>query len=323
MKKCRKLRFTALLLLTVMLISLCSCRLKKDDVNTAQTTEPSTVQSFAETQTGTDDVSTTLPEQTTAAVQTTKAPATQAPTEAQTEAPTEAVNVTGTKTLTDSNKTVVYPLALEYNQNRYPVVAWANGTGCPTQLYIKLIEAIANAGYIVVADSSVMTADGKAQIDSINYILGKNNDSSSVFCNRVDTYAIGVSGQSQGGRSCINAAQKDSRIRCVVSVAGASSADEARGLSVPCLFLTGTNDHIVVSSQWCKPSYDAVTGRAAYASLKGGDHLAFSTHTAEIADYTIAWFNAYLKNDADAQAVFFSGGRLANDSNWQDFQNKG
>lgn len=314
----------ALLLVSVMLVCLCSCSLKKENGMATKSADNSVTQANAVIDYTTEAVSqetTTQPVQTT--LQPTQ-PATQPVTEAPTQAQvvTEAPEVSGTNTITDGNKTVVYPLALESSAKTYPVIAWANGTGCPTQLYIKLIEAIANGGYIVVADSTVMSGDGTAQIDSIDYIINKNSDSSSVFYNKVDTYAIGVSGQSQGGRSCINAAQRDGRIRCVVSIAGASSADEARGLTTPCFFITGTNDNIVVSSKWCQPSYDAVAGRAAYASLIGGTHLSFNTHTDTMAQYTLDWFNAYLKNDANAKAVFQSGGKLANDSAWTDFQNK-
>ena len=167
-----------------------------------------------------------------------------------------------------------------------------------------------------------MTADGKEQIDSIDYIIDQNSNASGSFYNKVDTNAIGVCGHSQGGRSCINAAQADDRIRCVVSIAGASSAEEADGLTTPCLFLTGTNDMVVVSSQWCKPSYDAVAGRAAYASLEDAVHTACMTNPKKIADYTLCWFDAYLKEDDEAKAVFEDDGRLANDGYWKDFENK-
>jgi len=309
----------SLLLVSVLIFGLCSCKSKKEPETTtvADTTTANNayVEPTGETVTETETVSQTETSAT-SAVQTQPTETQTQPTETQTV--TEAVVLTGLETITDGNKTIVYPAALRANQARYPVIAWANGTGCPTQLYIKLIEAIANAGYIVVADATVMSGDGTAQIDSINYIINKNSDSSSVFYNNVDTVNIGVCGQSQGGRSCINAAQMDSRIRAVVSIAGASTADEAKGLRVPCLFLTATNDNIVKSDTWCLPSYNAVAGRAAYASLKGGNHLSFNN----MSGYAVDWFNAYLKNDASARAVFEDGGKLANDSAWQDFCHK-
>ncbi|MCH5191788.1 MAG: hypothetical protein J1F23_06440 [Oscillospiraceae bacterium] len=230
--------------------------------------------------------------------------------------------VTGTKTLTSGNKTVVYPKALETSSKRYPVIVWANGTGCPTSTYMSLLEKFANAGYVVVADSSVMTADGTSQRNSIDFIIKEAGNSSSVFYSKIDTQKVGASGHSQGGRSCVNAAQADSRIKCIVSIAGASSADEAKGLKAPTLYLTGTSDMVVVSSQWVKPSYDATVGRAVYASLKGAVHTTCMTNPEKLSDYCISWFDAYLKNDSTAMAVFADGGKLATDSNWQDFASK-
>lgn len=234
-----------------------------------------------------------------------------------TEAPVEL-----TKTLADGDKTVVYPTELETTDGTWPVIVWANGTGMATDSYLALLQELAKGGYIAVADASTMTADGTSQRDSIDYIIEKNGDSSSVFYNKVDTNAIGACGHSQGGRSCINAAQADARIQCVVSIAGASSEAEAKGLNTPCLFLTGTNDMVVVSSKWCKPSYDAVTGRAAYASLYGGIHTTCMISPKKVSGYTLKWFDAYLRGDDEAKAVFEDGGELSHDYDWQDFENK-
>lgn len=229
---------------------------------------------------------------------------------------------TGIKSFTDGNKKVYYPAASEAETKQYPVVVWANGTGCATDTYDGLLKKIAEGGYIVVADSSVMTADGKAQIDSIDYIIGKNSDTGSVFCSKVDTGKIGAAGHSQGGRSSVNAAQKDGRIKCIVSIAGASSKEEAKGLKASALYLTGTADMVVVSSQWCKPSYDVSEGRAVYASLKGGVHTTCMTNPEKVSGYAVSWFDAYLKNDSASKAKFQNGGELSKDSAWQDFASK-
>lgn len=319
---------TAILLAVVLLFSLmlCSCKKNSDDEQTTTTTEsyqdnnnyaPSySDENTTDAQVVTDAVATTQAVQSTQAIATTKASQQASSTQAQNNAP---VNVSGVASITDGNKTVVYPKAVEANSKKYPVIVWANGTGCPTASYMALLEALANGGYIVVADATVMSADGTAQINSIDYILDKNNDSSSVFYNKVDASRVGATGHSQGGRSAVNAAQADSRIKCIVSIAGASSEDEARGLKAPALFLTGTADMIVVSSQWCKPSYDVVAGRAVYASLKGAGHTVCMTNQEKVSGYILSWFDGYLKGDANAKNVFVAGGKLATDSNWQDF----
>ncbi|MBQ7595649.1 MAG: hypothetical protein IJU45_03165 [Clostridia bacterium] len=332
-------RLFALMIAAVMIFGVCSCRSKKDDekpaaakyASDAETTGVTTTVKQEQT-TAQAEQPTSQPEQTTELTEqpvsekTTKqqytTKTTSAKTQTQKAEQSEPAEITGVETVKDGKKTVVYPLALKATQKKFPVIVWANGTGCPTQLYTSLLKELANGGYIVVADSDVMSADGKTQIDSVDYIINKSSDRSSLFYNKADIKNIGACGHSQGGRSSVNAAQADRRIRCVVSIAGASSADEARGLRTPSLFLTGTNDLIVVSSLWCKPSYNAVAGRAAYASLKGAVHTTCMFSPKKISAYTIDWFDAYLKNDSDALKVFEPGGKLANDSDWKDFQSK-
>ena len=218
-----------------------------------------------------------------------------------------------------SGKIVFYPKALETNDEVYPVVVWANGTGCVTLLYYKLLQSFAAAGYIVVADTTVMSADGKDQIGAIDYISAKNADEGSVLCGRVDLANICAAGHSQGGRSAINAAGADSRITCVLSIAGSSNKTEASKVSCPVFFMTGTADLIVLSSMWVKPSFKAVQGSAVYASLKNGIHTTCMITPNKVSGYAISWFDAYLKGDANAAAVFAQGGTLSCDSAWKDF----
>lgn len=221
-----------------------------------------------------------------------------------------------------SGKYIFYPTSLETSDEVYPVVVWANGTGCITLLYFKLLKTFAQAGYIVVADTSVMSADGKEQIDSIDYIFEKNSDTDSVFYGKVDTEKICAAGQSQGGRSAINAAASDSRITSVLSLAGSSTAEEASPVTCLTFFVTGSTDFVVLSSMWVKPSYDAVQGKAVYASLKNGFHTTYIFRPERVSGYAVLWLDASLKNDTQAASAFAAGGSLSTDSAWKDFQCK-
>ena len=46
------------------------------------------------------------------------------------------------------------------------------------------------------------------------------------------------------------------------------------------------------------------------------------TNPSSVSNYVLDWFNGYLRNDSSAKNVFADGGKLANDSAWQDFRNK-
>ena len=218
-----------------------------------------------------------------------------------------------------SGKIIFYPDELEASEEQYPLIVWANGTGCITQTYYPLLQKFAAAGYVIVADTTVMSADGTAQVNSVDYAIAKNADESSVLCGKIDTDSIAAAGHSQGGRSAVNAAALDSRIDCVLSIAGSSYKSEAAAVSCPVFFMTGTADLIVLSSMWVKPAYENVQGNAVYASLKGGVHTTCMVTPSKVAGYGIAWFDAQLKGDDSAAAVFAPGGALASDSAWKYF----
>ena len=189
-------------------------------------------------------------------------------------------------------------------------------------LYNKLLIEIAKGGYIVVACDESMSADGKAQIASIDFILEKNNDKNDIFYNKIDTNKIGVIGHSQGGRSSVNSANSDSRIDCVISIAGSNFDYEVEGLKTPTLFFAGTNDMIVSPSQWIVPAYKIAEGPTVYASLNKGIHTTCSTNPEKYSPYIIDWLDGWLKNDSNALSTFKDGGKLSKDSAWVDFKCK-
>lgn len=221
-----------------------------------------------------------------------------------------------------SGQIIFYPADLTESDATYPVISWANGTMCAPGLYYSLLSKIAAGGYIVVTNTNMMSADGEAQIDSIDFILEKNADPDSIFYGKVDTENIGVAGHSQGGRSSVNAAVADDRIDCVLSIAGSNYKSEAKKLSTPTLFTTGSLDSIVMPALWVKPAYQACTGTAVYASLKGGVHTSCVLTPEKYADYAIKWFDAFLKDDAAAKKVFKPGGAFSKDSNWGKYVSK-
>ena len=221
-----------------------------------------------------------------------------------------------------SGNIIYYPADMADADETYPVVVWANGTMCAPVLYHSLLSKIAGAGYIVVTNTNVMSGDGKAQIASVDFIVKANEDPNSVFYGKVDTDHIAAAGHSQGGRSAVNAAAADSRIDCVLSLAGSSYTSEAKKLSTPAFFVGGSLDSIVAAAIWVKPAYKNAKGPAVYANLKNALHTRCCTNASDYAGYAVDWFDAWLKGDEDAMKVFKSGGALSRDRAWKDFATK-
>ncbi len=223
----------------------------------------------------------------------------------------------------DLTRIVYYPAEMKTSNKKYPILSWANGTMCPPDMYKDLLTLMAEGGYIVIANSDTMSADGSTQRSSIDFLIAESNNSQSIFYNKLQTSKIGAIGHSQGGRSSVNASVADSRISCVLSLAGSNYLEEAEPLSAPTLFLTGTADMVVSSSQWVEPAYNVAKGPAVYASLNKGIHTTCCTNASAYSYYAIKWFDAWLKNDNDAKNIFKENGEMSKDSAWVDFRCKG
>lgn len=239
---------------------------------------------------------------------------------------TEPVKITVAKaeyTWNSVKQIVYYPDNIKTSSKTYPAIVWANGTMCPPAMYDGLLKAIAGGGYIVIANEETMTADGTAQRSSIDFIVARNGDSSSIFYKKINNEKIGAAGHSQGGRSAVNAAAEDKRIDCVLSVAGSNYDYEAELLSTPTFFMAGSSDMIVNSAMWIEPAYEVCKGPAVYASLSGAIHTRCCTNPSDYSGYAVEWFDAWLKNDSNAMNTFKNGGALSKDSSWKDFACKG
>lgn len=214
---------------------------------------------------------------------------------------------------------VFYPSTLNENTKKYPAIIWANGTGCKPSLYEDLHKAFVKEGFIVIASTESMAADGTDQSTNADYVIAEAKDEKSPLYNKLDTKRLVAMGHSQGGRSAVNAGSADSRFACVVSIAGSNYQDEAKKLSKPVLFFTGTSDSIVSSSKWVKPAYDVCKGPAVYASLKGAKHTTCCSKTAPYVYYSVKWINAWTNVDKTAISTFSSTGEYSQDTDWQDY----
>jgi pimeloyl-ACP methyl ester carboxylesterase len=228
-------------------------------------------------------------------------------------------------TYTTSERTyiVYYMSELLTHNSEFPVVSWANGTGCAPSLYDGLLREVAKGGFIVVASDETMAADGTAQIDAIDFVITESINKSSTLYKKVDLEKIAVFGHSQGGRSSVNAGAMDDRIACVLSLAGSNYFEEAEKLSKPVLFMAGSKDKIVDAEKWLVTAYNAVKGPATYASLNGAIHTTCCSNPTAYSRYAISWFNAWFYNDNNYKDMFKDGGELSSDSAWTGFMSKG
>ncbi len=303
----------ALLLVFVMLFSIVGCGKEEPDDNSTTTT----------TEAVNNDVESSTTETTTKQTQKPTETTTKKSSDETTTKKTGSTPVTIKKKDFGNGQIVFYPSNIQETNITYPIIAFANGTGFSYDIYENLLIELAKGKYIVIANTETMSGKGTEQLASVDFLIAQNKDSSSIFYNKINVNKIGLAGHSQGGRSAVNAAAADSRIDCVVSFAGSNYVEEAEKLSTPAFFIGGSADMIVLAKQWVVPAYENCKGPAVYACKTNAVHTRCCTNPTEYSGYAIAWFDAWLKNDVNALKKFKDGGKLSQDSAWQDFACKG
>lgn len=304
----------SLLLVFVMLFCIVGCSKEENIDNSSTTTTEAT---------SNNDVESSTSETTTKQTQKPTETNTKKSSDETTTKKTGSTPVTIKKKDFGNGQIVFYPSNIQETNNTYPIIAFANGTGFSYDIYENLLVELAKGKYIVIANTETMSAEGTEQLASVDFLIAQSKDSESIFHNKINVNKIGLAGHSQGGRSSVNAAAADSRVDCVVSFAGSNFVEEAEKLSAPTFFIGGSADMIVNAKQWLVPAYENCKGPAVYACKTGAIHTCCCTNPTEYSGYAVAWFDAWLKNDANALKKFKDGGKLSQDSAWQDFACKG
>lgn len=341
MKRFRKI--ISIFCVLAMVFSYAACGKKKTEQVTTQSNQiyDQNVQNdivnidpvITETQASTQGYSSTptQPAASQAPMQTTQASQTDAPTQ-QNDAPTQAPTQPPVQN-SGSVQTIIYnevtprqtiycPPNMSTSNTTYPILVWANGTMVTADFYAGLLTALSNMGYIVVANDESMSADGTAQLYSLDFVINESNNASSPLYGKIDTNRIALVGHSQGGRSSVNAST-DSRVKCVISIAGSNFDYEAALDTKPTLFFGGTKDWIVSPEQWLVTAFDAVKGPAVYGCLNGATHTTCTSDPSQYTYYIDKWCDAWLNGNEQSKGIFRNGGEMSNDGRWADFRSKG
>ena len=226
---------------------------------------------------------------------------------------------------------------------RMPLVMFAPGYDMGYVNYMPIIDAMAQAGYVVVAIDFPRTSPpaegGLDEADILNqpadvsaavsWALAANTDSASPLYELIDPSEIAVPGQSDGGDTVLamtyNTCCRDSRPKAVVVFSGAELSTFPgtyfpAGVSVPMLVIQGSADPInppaasqQIYAQAPSPKY--------LLWLQGADHLIAYTqqsgYEAVVAAVTTDFLNGYLKADPQALSAMPQAGNVAGVSTLQ------
>jgi len=212
--------------------------------------------------------------------------------------------------------TVYYPTD---TSKKYPLLSfahgWTEGGNHVGVNYKDVLETVASAGYVVIAEHSGLTnvcweAEKHDQIRAIDYV-----NETSEFASRVDWHSkIGLYGHSMGG-SATRQNAADATIVEKYNLGAAVLFHPGYGgvkdpTKIPSFYATGSADNIVRPTT-VKSSYDKAAAPKVFAEMTNANH--FECQSSENGfpcphgwtGYAINWMNCYLKNSqADCDTAF-------------------
>jgi hypothetical protein len=193
--------------------------------------------------------------------------------------------------------------------DKYPVITWANGTCGVIHGYAPLLATVASYGFVIVASNSTFTATAPTdtvQLRALDYAKALNEDSKSIYYQKLDMDKIGAMGHSQGSMATI-ASASDSRIKALILWNYGTSNDK------PFLEISGDRD---VGGTTTPSSLDSGVQSATQPGAwvyhhqvleTGGTstgHLVLMEEPERVVDMAVAWWKYRLNGDAEAKKMF-------------------
>lgn len=158
----------------------------------------------------------------------------------------------------------------------YPVVAFGHGFVQSTFRYDSTLQSIAARGYVVIAPNTQtgFFPDHSAFADDLIAAA----DWAGGHVRTADPGHLAFLGHSMGGGAALLAADRDSSVDAVATLAAAETNPSAiaasAGITAPALYVVGSHDG-VVSPSTTRKMYDAKPGPAEWVSITGGYHCGF------------------------------------------------
>src|SRR5215207_1375636 len=203
----------------------------------------------------------------------------------------------------------------------YPLIVFAHGFSATRDSYAALLAQWASAGYVVAAPtfplSSGTSPCGAIAGDVVNQpqdmsfvtssVLRQADGDDGPLAGLVDAEHIGAAGHSNGGITAYglvgNTKLRDDRVSAAAILSG-TAQDYPKGKYdlahlPPVLFVHGTEDDLVPYGA-AIDGFNAARGPKGLLSITGGDHGSAASSSVYAA--TTDFFDAYLRDDADARA---------------------
>ncbi|MGH1339568.1 MAG: alpha/beta hydrolase [Aureispira sp.] len=196
-----------------------------------------------------------------------------------------------------------------------PIVVWGNGTDALPDDYNELLKHLSTWGFVVIDTYSKTTGDGSEMIGALDFLIAENNNSGSIFHQKLDTTNIAIAGHSQGSGGAINGHTNFTsghRIKTVIpialpdlSFASPNHKYDASLITGSFLVLGGVDDFIISPRSTNQKAYDLVSNTpAAMVILKKAGHNEIQGDGGLHRSFLTSWLAAQLLQDSVAQQVY-------------------
>jgi hypothetical protein len=216
-----------------------------------------------------------------------------------------------------------------------PGLVWCNGSYETCERYRSLMARLASWGFAVIGDYDSQAGTGEGAFAAYRALVSLGSDSSQPLGLSVDPAKVGIMGHSQGAGGAVNAATRFSsacpfRAVATLSLPALEVCDpedrySLASLSAPILMLAGDGflDGAIISPLSAMKANLTSLSSAAYAAMArraGTDHNECQSPSGgALCGYLVAWFRAWLMDDASAQGAFLGpDAELARNPLWRD-----
>ncbi len=217
----------------------------------------------------------------------------------------------------------------------FPLVVFGHGFAVTPEIYAAMLEAWARAGYVVAAPifplENAGAPGGPQEADIVNQprdmsfvisrMLAASTAGRGAFAGLIDSRAVAVTGQSDGGETALAVAYdryfQDRRVRAAVILSGAKIAGvggfDFPTPSPPLLATQGTAD-LINPPRFTSQFFDVAPSPKYLLTLFGAAHLGPYTNQQPqlgiVERVTIAFLDRYLKALPDAAGRLTASGNV-------------
>ena len=238
------------------------------------------------------------------------------------------------------NIRIWYPSEME---NRYPLIVVVNGSNTAALNYEPYFERLASWGFVVVGNDDRQAGAGISTSLTLDYMLEQNQNSDSLFYEKIDVQNIGIAGYSQGGVGAVRAVTECENSGLYKTIFTGSAAHsylaqmwggyDASKVSIPWFMAAaaGTSDDTGATdaaTEWLGvaplssliENYNAMPDNVfkLRARVEGAEHEEMQMKTD---GYMTAWMLYQLQGDEEAgKALIGEDAEILSNSNWQDIE---